>query len=84
MKDWQLALRHEDAWIQESIYSGYIKHHGLKILSVVFPNGLIGYVYGPTSARENDNSSLNGSESELNQHIMDLQVEITQTRERDE
>jgi hypothetical protein len=52
---------HEDAWIlQESIYSGYVRCHGLKILSVVFPNGLIGYVYGPISARENDNGALMG------------------------
>jgi hypothetical protein len=63
VEDWPLAPRHEDAWIlQESIYSGYIKCHGLKILSVVFPNGLIGYVYGLISARENDNGALNSSE----------------------
>ncbi len=63
MEDWLLAPRHEDAWIlQEFIYSGYIKCHGLKILSVVFPKGLIGYVYCPISARENDNGALNSSE----------------------
>ena len=49
---------------------------------VVFPNGLIGYLYGPISARENDNGALNGSE--LNQHLMDLQDEIAQARERGE
>ncbi len=82
-EDRQQAPRHEDAWnLQESIYSGYVRRHGLKILSVVFPNGLIGYVYGPISARENDNGALNGSE--LNQHMMNIQVEITQAREQGE
>jgi hypothetical protein len=82
-EDRQQAPRHDDAWIlQESVYSGYVRCHGLKILSVVFPNGLIGYVYGPISARENDNGALNGSE--LNQHMTDLQVEVTQARERGE
>ncbi len=82
-EDRQQALRHDDAWIlQESVYSGYVRRHGLKNLSVVFPNGLIGYVYGPISARENDNGALNGSE--LNQHMMDLQVEVMQAREQGE
>jgi hypothetical protein len=48
----------------------------------MFPNGLIGYLYGPISARENDNGALNGSE--LNQHLMDLQGEITEVQERGE
>jgi hypothetical protein len=82
-EDRQQAPRHDGVWIlQESIYSGYVRCHGLKIISVVFPNGLIGYVYGPISAKENDNGALNGSE--LNQHMMDLQVEVTQARERGE
>ena len=55
---------------------------GLKFFPLFFPNGLIGYVYGPISARENDNGALNGSE--LNQHMMDLQVEVTLARERGE
>jgi hypothetical protein len=82
-EDQQQASRHEDAWIlQDSVYFGYVRRHRLKILTVVFPNGIIGYVYGPISARENDNGALNGSE--LNQHMMDLQGEITQARERGE
>ena len=82
-EDRQLAPRHDDAEIlQESVYSGYVRRHGLKILTVVFPNGIIGYLYGPISARENDNGALNGSE--LNQHLIDLQDEITRARERGE
>jgi hypothetical protein len=51
-EDQQLAPRNADAKIlQESVYSGYIRCHGLKILSVVFPNGMIGYVYGPISGQ---------------------------------
>jgi hypothetical protein len=43
-EDMQQAPRHNDAWIlQESIYSSYIRCHGLKILTVVSTNGLIGY-----------------------------------------
>jgi len=43
VEDWQLAPGHEDAEIlQESVSSGCIRCHGLKILSTVFPNGLIG------------------------------------------
>jgi hypothetical protein len=51
-------------------------------LTVVFPNGIFGCVYGPNSARENDNGALNGSE--LNQHLIDLQEEIKQAQERGE
>jgi hypothetical protein len=47
------APRHEDAdLIQECVYTGYVKKHGLKILTVALPNGLIGGLYGPVSARE--------------------------------
>ena len=45
---------------------------------MVFSNGLIGYVYGPISCWENDNGALNGSP--LNQHMIDLQTEITQAQ----
>jgi hypothetical protein len=41
-EDRQQAPRHDDAQhLQESVYSGYIRCHGLKFLTVVFPNGLI-------------------------------------------
>ncbi len=37
----------EDAnLIQESVYSGYAKCHGLKIITAMLPNGLIGALYG--------------------------------------
>jgi hypothetical protein len=82
-EDQLLALKHEDAEIlQESVYSGHISCHGLKILLVVFLNGMIGYVYGPISGRENDIGALNMSQ--LNQHMIDCQDEVTQTREQGE
>jgi len=45
------------------------------VLTVVFPNGIIGYLYGPVSARENDIGLLNLSW--LNEHLVALQLEIT-------
>jgi hypothetical protein len=84
-EDRQQAPRHNNAQIlQEPAYSGYVRCHGLNILTVVFSNGLIGYVYGPISARDNDNGFLNGSV--LNQHLMDSQeeIEIMQGREQGE
>jgi hypothetical protein len=82
-EDWPLAPRHEDADIlQESVYSGYIRCHGLKILSVVFPNVMIRYVYGPMSGRENDIGALNMSQ--LNHYMIDCQDEVTQARQQGE
>jgi hypothetical protein len=46
---------------------------------VSFPNGLIGYMYGPVSGRENDIGVLNLSG--LNAHLMALQPEIAAARE---
>jgi len=81
VEDRPLAPRHEDADIlQESVYLGYIRRHGLKILSVVFPNGMIGYVYGPISGRENDIGALNISQ--LNQHRIDCQEEVMQAQQQ--
>ena len=34
----------------KSIYTGYVKKNGLKVLTVALPNGLIGALYGPVSA----------------------------------
>jgi hypothetical protein len=45
------------------------------VLTVVFPNGIIAYLYGPVSARENDIGLLNLSW--LNEHLVALQPEIT-------
>jgi hypothetical protein len=54
-----LASWHEDAGIlQESVYSGYIKCNILKILTVTFPSGLIGCLYGSISTCENNNGVL--------------------------
>ncbi len=73
------APHHKDAdLIQESVYSGYSKCHGLKNLTVTVPNGLIGALYGAISARENDNCTLNLSN--LNVDMMRLQLEVTQAR----
>jgi len=48
------------------------------VLTVVFPNGIIAYLYGPVSARENDIGLLNLSW--LNEHLVALQPEITAAR----
>ncbi len=68
--------------IQESIYSGYVKCHGLKTLTVTLPNGLIGGLYGAISAQENDNGALNLSN--LNIDMMCLQPEVMQARQSGE
>ncbi len=74
---------HENAdLMQESAYSGYSKRHGLKILTVTLPNGLIGALYGAISAIENDNGTLNLSN--LNVDMMRLQPEVTQARQHGE
>ena len=64
--------------LQEAFFSGYLKRHGLKVLTVVFPNGIIGYLYGPVSARENDIGLLNLSG--LNQNLMALQPVVMLAR----
>jgi hypothetical protein len=41
--------------IQESVYSGYVnKAHGIKVLTILFPNGITGYLYCPILGQEND------------------------------
>jgi hypothetical protein len=77
------APRHEDAdLIQECVYMGYVKKHGLKILTVAPPNGLIGGLYGPVIAQENDIGTLNLSN--LNQELMLLQPDVMEARENGE
>ncbi len=74
---------HEDAnLIHESVYSGYAKCHGLKILTVTLPNGLIGALFGAISTRENDNRTLNLSN--LNVDLMMLQPDVTHARKNGE
>lgn len=60
--------------LQELVYSGLPKCHGLKVHTMVFPNRLIGC----RSARENDCSALNFSR--LNAEIMQLQPEAAKAR----
>jgi hypothetical protein len=36
--------------IQEAVYSGYVKAHGIKVLTVLFPNGITWYLYVPFQA----------------------------------
>ncbi len=79
LTDEELAPRRPGAEIlQRSVYSGYLKLHGLKVLTVVFPNGIISYLYGPVSAWENDIALLNMSW--LNEHLIALQPEIVERR----
>ncbi len=54
----------------------------VKVSTVSFLNGLIGYMYGPISRRENDTGILNLSG--LNAHLMALQPEIAAAREHGE
>ena len=43
---------------QESVYSGWKKLHGIKLETVLLPNG-ISTLFGPVSARQNDRGTLN-------------------------
>jgi hypothetical protein len=43
------------------MFSGYLKLHGLKVIMIVFPNGIFTDLYGPFSARENVIALLNYS-----------------------
>jgi hypothetical protein len=61
---------------------GYVKGHGLKVLTVALPNSLIGGLYGPASAQENDIGTLNLSN--LNQELMLLQLDVMEARENEE
>ncbi len=60
MVDEELADRWPDADVlQRAVYSGYLRRHGLKVLTVIWPNGIVGCLYGPVSGRENDIGVLN-------------------------
>ncbi len=79
MDDCQLAPRHEGHGIlQELVYSGYAKCHGLKVLTVVFPNGLIGCLSGAISPCENNCRALDSSC--LKAEIQRLQPEVAAAR----
>jgi hypothetical protein len=52
LNDEELANRHPGAEIiKRALCSGYLKMHGLKVLTVVFPNRIIAYLYGPFQLR---------------------------------
>jgi len=61
--------------IQEAVYSGYVKAHGIKVLTVLFPNGITGYLYGPISGCKNDIAILNMLW--LNHQLLLLQEDVT-------
>ncbi len=70
-----------DCWleaelIQEAVYSGYVKAHRIKVLTVLFPNGITRHRYGPVSGCKNDIAVLNMSL--LNHQLLLLQEEVTQ------
>ena len=68
--------RHADAdALQGAVYTGYMKIHGIKTQHTSLPIGIIANVWGPYSARDND--SWYANESGINQHMIDLQPDIT-------
>jgi hypothetical protein len=76
MMDEELVDRWEEAdLIQEAVYSGYVKAHGIKVLTVLSPNGITGYLYGPISGCKNNIAVLNMSW--LNHQLLVLQEELT-------
>jgi hypothetical protein len=76
MTDDELADQWEEAdLIQEVVYSGYVKAHGIKVLTVLIPNGMTGYLYGPISGHENDIVVLNMSW--LNHKLLLLQEDVS-------
>jgi hypothetical protein len=64
----------EEDLIQEAVYSGYVKAHGIKVLTVLFPNGITGYLYGPISGRKSDIAVLNMPW--LNHQLLLLQEDV--------
>jgi hypothetical protein len=77
MMDEELADWWEDTdLIQEAVYSCNIKAHGNKLLMVLFPNRITGYLYSPISGHENDIAVLNMSW--LNNQLLLLQEKVTQ------
>ena len=63
--------------IQRSVYTRFKKVHGLKVLSVLLPNG-ISFIYGPGSARRDDNhltlmSQIHNLMVQLNNELQQVQ-----------
>ena len=65
--------RPEYALFQRSIFTGWKKKHGLKILTVYLPDGS-SYVFGPNSIRRNDRQQLTWSG--LDEYLDELQNNI--------
>ncbi len=62
MTDEELAERKSlTDLIQEAVYSGYVKVHDIKGLTVLFPNGMTVCLHGPISSHEKDIAALNMS-----------------------
>jgi len=55
--------------VQRAFYSRYFRHHGLKVQTVLLPNGLFGSIY-IASLRNNDNGILNMSQ--LGSYLQDM------------
>ena len=65
------AARFDDAYDeQRAVYTGWKKLHGMKIFTVMMPNGLQA-VYGPISVRRNDIDA--AQSSGLDQYLHDIQ-----------
>lgn len=47
---------HDD--VQREVYSGHKRFHALKFQAVVFPDGMVGDLFGPVSGRRHDNFAL--------------------------
>eukprot|EP00732_Lithocolla_globosa_P001779 Lithocolla_globosa_v1_NODE_970_length_3007_cov_25.984417.p2 type:complete len:161 gc:universal NODE_970_length_3007_cov_25.984417:745-1227(+) len=60
-----------DPTIQRAFYTGWLKVHGLKWQTLVFPNGMTGDMFGPASIRHNDRWMQR--ESKLNDRLSDVQ-----------
>jgi len=76
MMDEELAGWWEEAdLIQEAVYSGHVKAHSIKVLTVLFSNGITGYLYGSISGRKNDIAILNVSW--LIHQLLLLQEDVT-------
>lgn len=68
--------RPEYALFQRSIFTGWKKRHGMKILTVYLPDGT-SYVFGPNSMRRSDNYQL--SWSGLDEFVDNIQLHLRPT-----
>ena len=59
--------------LQQAFWTGWKKLHGLKWQTVIMPNGMDFNVWGPASARRNDNFTLH--RSNIEDKLRDLQAD---------